>query len=179
MMLALSGTKINLKSLRISVSQQFSSEDKSGTSSQTDRAETGDKAKILHVTGVLPFAESKTLSRLFALAGAKEKGSRLPYRIDNKTAKALKITQIKFHGALRADEDATLKLWSISFELIEHISIAEREEKKEPIKEASQQKTSGIETPAPKEQNADEPPGTEPDTSLFMRCLKSLDEALA
>ena len=179
MMLALSGTKINLKSLRISVSQQFSSEDKSGASSQTDRAETGDKAKILHVTGILPFNQSKILSSLFSLASSKEKDAKATYRISNKTADALKITQVKFQGNLRADEDATLRLWSISFELAEHISVAEREEKKEKPKNAVQQKVSGIETPAPKAANVDEPPNTETDTSLFMQCLKKLDEMLA
>lgn len=178
-MLILSGTKINLKSLRISVSQQLAGEDKSGASSGTDSAETGDKAKILHVTGTLPFTESKILSTLFSLACAKDKNARLTYRISNKTATALKITQVKFQGALRADEDATLRIWSISFELAEHISVAEREEKKEKPKEAAQQKVSGVETPAPKTPNPDEPPGTETDTSLFMQLLKNIDDALA
>lgn len=178
-MLILSGAKISLKSLRISVSQRLAGEDKSGASSGTDSAETGDKAKILHVTGTLPFTESKILSTLFSLASARDKNARLTYRISNATSKALKITQVKFQGTLRADEDAALRQWSISFELAEHISVAEREEKKEKPKEAAQQKIGGVETPAPKADNPDEPPNTETDTSLFMKCLKMLDDALA
>lgn len=178
-MLSLNGSQIALKGLKISVSQDLAVEEKSGLGSGTDTADTGNKAKILSITGTLPFKEAKTLSTLFSLAGAKDNDERLTYRISNSTAKALKITQVKFQGQLRADENETLRQWAISFELAEHLSVAEREEKKAPAKEAVQQKVSGVETPAPKAPTASEPPKTEVDISLFMQCLQYLDDALA
>ena len=64
LMLTLNGTQISLKNLRISVRQQLAGQDMSGQSSSTDQAETGNKGKVLSVSGVIPFNKSETLSNL-------------------------------------------------------------------------------------------------------------------
>lgn len=106
-MLTLNGTQLPLKNLRLSVRQQLAGQDMSGLTSATDQAETGSKGKILTVKGVIPFTKQTLLTNLFSMAEAQEEGSRLIYRISNQTAEALKIRQVKFQGAVRADEQET------------------------------------------------------------------------
>ena len=85
-MLALNSKSINLKSLRITASQELAGDDISGQSSNTDVAETGIKAKLLSVTGLITFENAESLSKLFELAEATEDGARVIYRINNKTS---------------------------------------------------------------------------------------------
>lgn len=152
----------------------------SGSSAATDQAETGDKATVLVVTGTLPFTQAKSLNRLYTLARAKGNSARVIYRIGNRTAEALKISQVKFQGTVTAQEDAQLRQWHIAFELVEHLSISERTEKREPPKPAAQQKATGVATPAPPPTaTADVPPDTEVEMTGFMGVLQDLDKALA
>lgn len=179
-MLALSGNKIILKNLKVAISQELAIEEQSGLGSSTDKAETGNKAKVLSISGILPFSEHKHLATLFALAGAKDDDKRTTYRISNRTARAAKVTQVKFQGSLRADENESIRAWAISFELGEHLSVAEREEKKEPPKPATQQKAEGVETKKEEEKTqGDVPPQTNVETSWLMDFLQSVDDALA
>ncbi len=106
-MLTLSGTQLTLNNLTVSVRQQLAGQDMSGQTSATDQAETGSKGKVLTVKGVIPFTKSAMLSNLFTMAEALEEGARKIYRISNHTADALKIRQVKFQGAIRADEQET------------------------------------------------------------------------
>ncbi|MGF1761351.1 adenine glycosylase [Photobacterium sagamiensis] len=178
-MLTLNGTQLPLKNLRISVRQQLAGQDMSGQTSATDQAETGSKGKILTIKGVIPFSKSQLLTNLFSMAEALEDGARQVYRISNKTAETLKIRQVKYQGAIRADEQDTLRQWSVSFELVEHLSVPERVEQRQPDKPAAQQKVQGVTTPVESGQSEDVPPGTEVETSLVMRALKATDEWLA
>lgn len=84
-MLTLNGTQISLKNLRISVRQQLAGQDMSGQSSSTDQAETGNKGKVLSVSGVIPFNKSETLSNLFTMAYGQDNSARQIYRISNNT----------------------------------------------------------------------------------------------
>ncbi len=178
-MLVLSGVKIKLKGLKVSVSQDLNVEDKSGLSSSTDSAEVGNKGKIVSVSGLLPFSCRSHLSQIFSIAGAKNGDERTTYRIVNRSAAAAKVTQVRFQGALRADEDSTLAAWSISFDLAEHISVAEREQKKEKPKAAKQQTSEGTETPAKEGATKTDAPPETIETSWLMEFLKSVDDALA
>ncbi|PMN68421.1 adenine glycosylase [Enterovibrio norvegicus] len=179
-MLTLSATRIPLKGLKVTARQQLAGQDMSGSSAATDQAETGDKAKVLAITGTLPFDQAPELNRIYTMAGEKEKGARKVYRINNHTAEALKISQVKFQGSINAQEDAQLRQWLITFELVEHLSVAERAEKREPAKPAAQQKASGVETPtAPPTASDDVPPETEVELTGVMAYLKQLDDALA
>ncbi|MGF1702968.1 adenine glycosylase [Photobacterium makurazakiensis] len=178
-MLTLDGTQLPLKQLRISVRQQLAGQDMSGQTSATDQAETGSKGKILTVRGVIPFIDASLLTNLFSMAEALNEGSRHIYRISNRTAEALKIRQVKFQGAIRSDEQDTLRQWNVSFELIEHLSVPERVEQRQPDKPAAQQKVQGVNTPVEAGQSDDVPPGTEVELTGVMKVLKSIDNALA
>lgn len=178
-MLTLNGTQLPLNSLRISVRQQLAGQDMSGQTSATDQAETGSKGKVLTVKGVIPFTKSAMLSNLFTMAEALEEGARKIYRISNNTADALKIRQVKFQGAIRADEQETQRQWSVSFELIEYLSVPERVEQRQPDQPAAQQKVQGISTPVSAGQAEDTPPGTEVELTGVMKYLKMADNALA
>ncbi|QXO19202.1 baseplate complex protein [Vibrio ostreae] len=178
-MLTLNGTQLPLKNLRLSVRQQLAGQDMSGQTSATDQAETGSKGKILTVRGVVPFTKSQLLTNLFSMAEAQEEGARLIYRISNQTAAALKIRQVKFQGAVRADEQDSLRQWSVSFELIEHLSVPERVEQRQPEQPAAQQKVQGVSTPVTPGANDDVPPGTEVELSFIQNILKGLDNYLA
>lgn len=178
-MLTLNGTQLPLKNLRLSVRQQLAGQDMSGQTSATDQAETGSKGKILTVRGVIPFTKSPLLTNLFSMAEVQEEGARLIYRISNRTAEALKIRQVKFQGAVRADEQDSLRQWSVSFELIEHLSVPERVEQRQPDHPATQQKVQGVSTPVAPGANDDVPPGTEVELSFIQNILKGLDNYLA
>ncbi|HHK8500053.1 baseplate complex protein [Vibrio parahaemolyticus] len=178
-MLTLNGTQLPLKNLRISVRQQLAGQDMSGQTSATDQVETGSKGKILTVKGVIPFTKKQLLTNLFSMAEAQENDARQIYRISNKTAEALKIRQVKFQGAVRADEQDSHRQWSVSFELVEHLSVPERVEQRQPDKPAAQQKVQGVNTPVEAGQSDNVPPGTEVELSFVMRVLKGLDNYLA
>ncbi|MCL9775696.1 baseplate complex protein [Vibrio methylphosphonaticus] len=178
-MLTLDGSQLPLKNLRISVRQQLAGQDMSGQTSATDQAETGTKGKILTVKGVIPFSKNQLLTNLFSMAEALESGSRHIYRISNKTAEALKIRQVKFQGAVRADEQDSHRQWSVSFELVEHLSVPERVEQRQPDKPAAQQKVQGVNTPVETGQSDDVPPDTYIELTGVMKVLKAVDNALA
>ncbi|EWS70120.1 adenine glycosylase [Vibrio vulnificus] len=178
-MLTLSGTQLPLNKLTVSVRQQLAGQDMSGQTSATDQAETGSKGKVLTVKGVIPFTKSAMLSNLFTMAEALEEGARKIYRISNHTADALKIRQVKFQGAIRADEQDSHRQWSVSFELVEYLSVPERVEQRQPDKPAAQQKVQGVNTPVEAGQTDDVPPGTEVELTGVMKVLKAVDNALA
>ncbi len=178
-MLTLNGTQLPLKNLRISVRQQLAGQDMSGQTSATDQAETGSKGKILTVKGVIPFNKKQLLTNLFRIAEALEDGARQIYRISNQTAEALKIRQVKFQGAIRADEQDSHRQWSVSFELIEHLSVPERVEQRQPDKLAAQQKVQGVSTPVTSGENDNVPPGTDVELTGVLKVLKTIDNALA
>ncbi|EKA5860755.1 adenine glycosylase [Vibrio alginolyticus] len=178
-MLSLNGTQLPLKNLRICVRQQLAGQDMSGQTSATDQAEMGSKGKILTIKGLIPFTKKQLLTNLFSLAEAQEDGARQIYRISNKTAEALKIRQVKFQGAVRADEQDSHRQWSVSFELVEHLSVPERVEQRQPDKPAAQQKVQGVNTPVDAGQSDDVPPGTEVELTGVMKVLKAVDNALA
>jgi len=178
-MLTLNGTQLPLKNLRISVRQQLAGQDMSGQTSATDQAETGSKGKILTVKGVIPFNKKQLLTNLFRIAEALEDGARQIYRISNQTAEALKIRQVKFQGAIRADEQDSHRQWSVSFELIEHLSVPERVEQRQPDKLAAQQKVQGVSTPVTSGKSDNVPPGTDVELTGVLKVLKTIDNALA
>ncbi|WP_146449944.1 adenine glycosylase [Vibrio kanaloae] len=177
-MLTLNGTQLPLKNLRISVRQQLAGQDMSGQTSATDQAETGSKGKILSVKGVIPFTKKQLLTNLFSMADAQENEARTIYRISNKTAEALKMRQVKFQGSIRAEEQDTHRQWSVSFELVEYLSVPERVEQRQPDKPAAQQKVQGVNTPVDAGQSDDVPPGTEVELTLLMRVLHATENAL-
>lgn len=131
-MLGLNTTQLKLKSLRITASQALASEDSSGQSSSTDVAETGLKAKMLSVTGYIHFEQAQHLTELFQLAEATEDSARVIYRINNKTANALGIKQVRFSSKIEAVEQETTRKWRVTFTLAEYRSVPEKVEERQP-----------------------------------------------
>jgi len=138
-MLTLNTQQIAIKSLRITASQQLASEDASGQSSRTDAAETGTKAKLLNITGFIHFDNEAQLSKIFELAEATQDGARVIYRINNKTASALGIKQVRFSSKIEAAEQESTRQWAISFTLVEYRSVPQKVEERTPQAEANQQ----------------------------------------
>lgn len=138
-MLTLNSLSINLKSLRITASQELASEDTSGQSSSTDQAETGIKAKTLAVSGFLPFTMADNLADLFDLAEATEGGARVIYRISNRTANTLGVKQVRFSSKIEAVEQETTRQWAVNFTLSECRSVPEKVEERAPQAKANQQ----------------------------------------
>lgn len=131
-MLTLNTQLIKLKSLRITASQTLASEDASGQSSSTDVAETGTKAKMLTVTGLIPFENAENLAQLFEMAEATKDAARTIYRISNNTASALGIKQVRFSSKIEAVEQETTRQWRVSFSLAEYRSVPQKIEERQP-----------------------------------------------
>ena len=130
-MITINSTLISLKSLRITASQELATEDASGQSSSTDSAETGIKAKMLAVSGFIPFTNQDALTNVFELAEATEAGARVIYRISNKTAEALGVKQVRFSSKIEAVEQQTTRQWSVS--------VPQKVEERQPDAAANQQ----------------------------------------
>ncbi|WP_340618946.1 hypothetical protein [Xenorhabdus entomophaga] len=124
--LALDGEAIPLKSLTVTPSMMFQDSDQSGQSSSTAVAEQGIKPKELRITGIIPFTEQKTLSRLFALAEAKDGGNLKRYRVANLTAQAINFRISTFTGTIDASKVDGKQAWQVTFTLREHLSVAEK-----------------------------------------------------
>ncbi|CDG18532.1 baseplate complex protein [Xenorhabdus doucetiae] len=124
--LALDGEAIPLKSLTVTPSVMFQDQDQSGQSSSTAVAEQGIKPKELRITGIIPFTEQKTLSRLFALAEAKENGNLKRYRVANLTAQAINFRIGTFTGTIDASKVDGKQAWQVTFTLREHLSVSEK-----------------------------------------------------
>ncbi|QBY41975.1 hypothetical protein [Arsenophonus nasoniae] len=126
--LALDGEAIPLKNIKVNPSVQFQDKDQSGQTSSTAVAEQGIKPKELRVTGVINFTDPKVLTRLFALAEAKEEGKLKRYRVANHTAKAINFRIATFTGNIDASEIDGQMAWQITFTLREHLSVSEKKD---------------------------------------------------
>ena len=113
-MLTLDGEPIVMKSMRITASMQFQDKDSSGQTSSTSSSEQGAKAKELDISGLVPFKDERSLSRLFELADAKgDGGKRHIYRVGSLLAKSVKVRQAKFAGRITASEQEGLLAWQV------------------------------------------------------------------
>lgn len=132
-MLTLDGEPIVMKSMKITVSMQFKDKDNSGQTSSTSSSEQGAKAKELDISGLVPFNDERTLSRIFELADAKgDGGKRHVYRVGSLLAKSVKVRQAKFAGRITANEQEGLLAWQVQFTLREHNSVPEKREQRLP-----------------------------------------------
>ncbi len=150
--IALDAEILSMKATRINLSMELKESDMSGQSSATSGSEQGAKGKVLAVTGIIPFKSQDALSRLMVLALQQESGKRKIYRIGNELAKAMKIRQVRFTGRVQADEQEDLMAWKVSFQLREHLSVAEVKEQRDADKQsdASSETTEDSTTVQPK-----------------------------
>lgn len=92
--LALNGEAIQLKNMRVTVSQQFQDKDQSGQTSATTKSEQGAKGKELRISGEIPFKQPEILKRIFELASATDaSGNRQKYRVAHEVARAVNFRE--------------------------------------------------------------------------------------
>ncbi len=124
--------KTNVEGYGHTVNCKFSlpESDLSGKSSSTAGAEEGDKACRLRVSLKIKYNTPDFLKNIKLLSMAKDetKGTRKVYNIENQTAKAFGVRQVRFTDEVNAQELEEEQAWSVSFTLIEHLSIAEKVE---------------------------------------------------
>lgn len=141
--LALDGEAILLKNIIVTPSMSYQDKDQSGQSSSTVNSEQGIKPKELRITGVIPFTEEKTLTRLFALAEAKENGLLKRYRVANLMANAINFRLGTFTGSVDASKIDGKQAWQITFTLREHLSVPEKRENRAAKKIKAKKQTMG------------------------------------
>ncbi|WP_247751479.1 baseplate complex protein [Citrobacter freundii] len=125
--LALDGEAIIMKNLRITLGMQYQDKDQSGQTSSTTHAEQGIKAKELQVSGLIPFRDDKTLTRLATMASTTTSGGAMKtWRVANLTANVVGIRQVVFAGKLEAAEQDGKMAWSVQFTLREKHSVPEK-----------------------------------------------------
>ena len=144
--LVLNDTKIEGYGHTVNCRFSLPESDLSGKSSSTAGAEEGDKACRLRVSLKIAYNTPDFLKNIKLLSMAKDeaKGTRKVYNIENQTAKAFGVRQVRFTDEVSAQELDDEQAWSVSFTLIEHLSIAEKVE------------TQKIKTDEPKAAPADE-----------------------
>ena len=99
---------IQLKNMRVTVSQQFQDKDQSGQTSATTKSEQGAKGKELRISGEIPFKSPEILKRIFELASATDAGgNRQKYRVAHEVARAVNFREATFSGMLDAPQTKT------------------------------------------------------------------------
>lgn len=109
---------------RVSASIESPSDDLSGNTDSTDRAEKGVKPKKLNVSFSLQKTEWARLFTLVELAETRNGEEAVPYMVVHPLAMALRIRQAKFSG-INIEENGVLHCWHVSFTLTEHRSVPE------------------------------------------------------
>ena len=128
--LALDKTKITGYGLKVTCELALPDEDLSGQSSSSATAEKGFKPKRLRVSLNIKYEDAAVLSEIVLLSTAthETKGTRKVYNIENQTAKAFSVRQVRFTERVSAQELDDTQAWSVSFVLVEHLSIPEKVE---------------------------------------------------
>ncbi|MGV4282554.1 baseplate complex protein [Citrobacter freundii] len=142
--LALNGEAIQLKNMRVTVTQQFQDKDQSGQTSSTAKSEQGVKGKEIRVSGEIPFRDKAILRRLFELASATDAGGkRQKYRVAHEQARAVNFREATFTGTLDAPQQDGKMSWLVTFTLTEHISVQEKREARATGKTTAQKQVGG------------------------------------
>lgn len=175
--LALNGEAILMKNIIVTPSMQIQDKDQSGQANSTANAEQGIKSKELRISGMIPFNDSKQLTRLFELVEAKESnGSMKRYRVAHEVAQAIKMREATFTGAIDAAEQVDKMAWIINFTLREYNSVAERRAARGAKANAKVQGANGT-TTAGTSQSGEQGEGEE-SLSWFENVLKKVDTAI-
>jgi len=128
--LVLNDTKITGYGQKVTCELALPDEDLSGQSSSSAVAEKGFKPKRLRVSLNIKYENVSELSEIVLLSTATDetKGTRKVYNIENQTAKAFSVRQVRFTERVSAQELDDTQAWSVSFVLVEHLSIPEKVE---------------------------------------------------
>lgn len=128
--LVLNDTKISGYGIKVTCELALPEEDLSGQSSSSATAEKGFKPKRLRVSMNVKYEDAAELANIVLLSTETHelKGTRLVYNIENQTAKAFSVRQVRFSDKVSAQELEDTQAWSVSFVLVEHLSIPEKVE---------------------------------------------------
>ena len=128
--LILNNTKISGYGVKVTCELALPEEDLSGQSSSSATAEKGFKPKRLRVAMKVKYDDASELANIVSLSTAldEDKGTRLVYNIENQTARAFAVRQVRFSDKVSAQELDDDQAWSVSFVLVEHLSIPEKVE---------------------------------------------------
>ncbi|MBJ7536942.1 hypothetical protein [Marinomonas transparens] len=126
--LVLNDTKIEGYGHKVNCEFSLPESDLSGKSSSTATAEEGEKACRLRVQLNIKYDDPDFLKTIKLLSMAKddEKGTRKVYNIENQTAKAFGVRQVRFTDKVSAQELDEEQAWVVSFTLVEHLSAPEK-----------------------------------------------------
>lgn len=172
--LALNGEAIQLKNMRVTITQQFQDKDQSGQTSATTKSEQGMKGKELRVSGEVPFKNKEILRRIFELASATDaSGQRQKYRVSHEQARAVNFREATFTGTLDAPQQDGKMSWLVTFTLTEHISVQEKKEARASSKTAAKKQGGAAGSAG---QSADE--DDEKMTWFERKVLKPVNDAL-
>lgn len=129
------------------------------------------------MSGLVPFNDEQTLSRLFELADAKgDGGKRHIYRVGSLLAKSVKVRQAKFAGRITASEQEGLLAWQVQFTLREHNSVPEKREQRLPKATATVGQGTANATPAKTDSSA--AASEQEQLSSWEQVMKGLDDKL-
>ncbi|MBI9109918.1 DNA-binding protein [Maridesulfovibrio ferrireducens] len=118
--------------LKVSGGMEIYDEELSGETSGTDVVNKGIKAKNLNVSLNIKFKDQDKLRELIQVLETKdENGEMKIYTIANRTANMGGIRQVRCTSSVGWDEQETVRAWSVSFSLREHLSVPERVEQRE------------------------------------------------
>ncbi|WP_067584716.1 hypothetical protein [Endozoicomonas ascidiicola] len=144
-MILLNQQKVPGHGVKVRASFRLEDKDLSGTSSATDTAEGGIKPQSLSVSLSIKYTDDSDLTRLLAMARAidTQTGKRQVYKITNGTAQAGNIRKVKFTENFSYVENATLRMWDVSFTLRECESVPEKIEQRQAQPAATEQSAEG------------------------------------
>ncbi|RBO85900.1 DNA-binding protein [Marinomonas aquiplantarum] len=126
--LILNDTTITGYGLKVACELALPEDDLSGQSSSTATAEKGFKPKRLKVSLNIKYEDADVLSTILLLSSATDSdtGKRTVYNIDNQTASAFGVRQVRFTDRVAAQEMEGSHAWSVNFTLLEHLSTSEK-----------------------------------------------------
>ena len=129
MTISIDGWQVPGYDTKVNADVMLASQDLSGIGSFTLSSDDGVKPCYLSVSTKIPFVKADQLAELVTKAKAlDENGARIVRTVTSTVATAYKIRKAKFDGHIKTSEDEKLKMWLVTFKLIEVKSKSEREQ---------------------------------------------------
>lgn len=117
--------------LNVTIDMQFDNEDISGETSSTGSVNKGIKAKQISVSFIIPENSPDVLKNLYRVAEAVDSsGNLLIYKVTNDLVNAAGVRQVIFDGRLSARQSQNSRIWVITCNFKEQISIPEKTEQR-------------------------------------------------
>lgn len=133
MILSGGGREFTIPGKNVKVNASFSIErkDLSGQASNTSFANAGAKPQKVNVSTQIPIAQTKNLTELLEIARACDaKDDPIVYDVSDALCDAMSIRRVIFSGDLSVSESDSLRVYDVSFQLVEYRSVAERREER-------------------------------------------------